>query len=250
MPSAFDHPLVSQRYLFPRSSSFDDPFWVDVEGGKLACRRRVFNPAWRTLVHFHGNGETVADYVGWDPAWQQMQLNVCYVDYPGYGMSEGVPRMAAMLADTSAVAEALALAPEQLVVFGRSVGSIYAIEFVRRYPDVAGLILESGVAEPLQRVLLRVRPEDLGTTLDALRAEARELFDHEHKLGKYRRPLLVLHARGDDLVTPDNAQRNHDWAASVAKRIVLFERGDHNSIFALNRKQYLSELREFLGGLA
>ena len=38
---------------------------VQVAGADLACYRRMIDPARFTLVHFHGNGEAVADYIPW-----------------------------------------------------------------------------------------------------------------------------------------------------------------------------------------
>ncbi|HET6882520.1 MAG TPA: hypothetical protein VFI31_20300 [Pirellulales bacterium] len=57
-----DHPAISGRYLFPQPRCVDDPFVAQVTGAELACYRRVVDPTGFTLVHFHGNGEAVADY--------------------------------------------------------------------------------------------------------------------------------------------------------------------------------------------
>ena len=57
-----DHPLVSSRYFFPRCEAFPQPYWVDaVDGSRLACAYHVVNPAAKTVIYFHGNGEVVAD---------------------------------------------------------------------------------------------------------------------------------------------------------------------------------------------
>jgi hypothetical protein len=61
--SPFDHPLVSERYFFPRSGSPPDRLDVPVAGAVLACSHRLLDPSWPTMIHFHGNGEIVADYV-------------------------------------------------------------------------------------------------------------------------------------------------------------------------------------------
>jgi len=60
--SVLDHPAISGVYLFPQPRLVDDPFVVEVEGAELACHRRVVDPNTFTLVHFHENGECVADY--------------------------------------------------------------------------------------------------------------------------------------------------------------------------------------------
>ena len=62
-PSILDSSAISGCYLFPQPRRVTDPFVVEVDGIELACFRRVVNPDAYTVVHFHGNGEAVADYV-------------------------------------------------------------------------------------------------------------------------------------------------------------------------------------------
>ncbi|MEO1267466.1 MAG: alpha/beta fold hydrolase [Myxococcota bacterium] len=245
-----DHPRITSRYFFPRSTATPEPAFpvTAADGSTLACVWHAPHPHGRTMVHFHGNGEVVSDWCGGGFArwWVNQGWNVCFAEYRGYGASTGSPALAAMLDDVEAIAEALGLPDEQVVVFGRSVGSIYAIEWAARRPGIAGLILESGIASPLERILLRVHPSELGVQPEALEAEAARLLDHRAKLGRTTCPLLVLHAAGDDLVTPDHAQRNHGWANSTMKELILFEAGDHNSILVANLEQYTQAVGRFL----
>ena len=71
-------------------------------------------------------------------------------------------------------------------------------------------------------------------------------MNHQQKLAGYTGPLMVMHARDDDLVTPDHAERNHGWAGSDDKDLVWFDRGGHNGLMAFNFPAYLSHLRGFL----
>ncbi|WP_224243199.1 alpha/beta hydrolase [Hyalangium gracile] len=242
-----DHPLINQRYFFPRRQQPPAPFLVDCGEARLVCYRAERHPGARTLLHFHGNGEVVDDYVpDFVEMFLSMGVNVFLAEYRGYGGSTGTPSLARMLEDTEPLFRALGLPEERLVVFGRSVGSIYAIELAARHPRIAGLILESGIADPLERILLRVQPQEIGTTLEAMTSEARRLLDHQQKLSRYPGPLLVLHAEHDSLVDASHARRNHAWAAGADKTLRLLPRGDHNSILPANREEYLGALRTFL----
>ncbi|TNE46323.1 MAG: alpha/beta hydrolase [Deltaproteobacteria bacterium] len=246
-----DHHIISQRYFFPRQGSLPETYWVTSGEAQLACYRRHVDDNALTFVHFHGNGELVSDYLpDFADLIQDQPLNLCFVEYRGYGESTGVPQLAAMMDDTQAVFEALNLPASQLVVYGRSIGSIYAIEFARRYPNIAGLILESGIADPLERVLLRVSPEELGVTAQALQQAASETLNHQAKLASYSNPLLVLHTQYDGLVDVSHAERNHAWAASDDKTLHVFEHGDHNSIHHVNWPQYSRQLHNFFRKLA
>ena len=62
MPNILDHPLICERYFFPRKGCFADPFWVDCGDAQLACSYHEIDPTAKTLIHFHGNGEIVDDW--------------------------------------------------------------------------------------------------------------------------------------------------------------------------------------------
>jgi pimeloyl-ACP methyl ester carboxylesterase len=249
MTMLLDHPTISGRYFYPAPARLPETFWVEASFGRLACYYHRPHRRARTLVHFHGNGETVADYVPWLP--EQLAafgVNVFLSEYRGYGESDGEPALAAMLDDVEPIFESLALPEEEIVVFGRSVGSIYAIEFVNRYPSVRGLVLESGIADVLERVLLRVDPAEIGATREALDREASEVLNHRQKLSSFTGRLLIMHAQHDHLIDISHAERNHEYAANADRQMVVFPEGDHNSIFVANVEEYLARLKAWLDG--
>ena len=242
-----DHPLIGERYFFPRPDRVPDAFVVDTGEAQLACYRACPHAGARTVLHFHGNGEVVADYVPEvSDVFHRMGLNVLFAEYRGYGGSSGVSGLGSMLGDVEALFEAAGGRARDVIVFGRSVGSIFAIELVHRHPGVAGLILESGIADVHQRLALRVRPEELRVDASDFRAATDELLDHDAKLGGYRGPLLVLHTRHDGLIDLPHAQRNHDACPSADKTLRVFDHGDHNSIMAFNWRAYWSEVESFV----
>jgi len=242
-----NHPTISARYFFPRAKSASQSFQIQSQNETLECLRYVIDSSKPTLLHFHGNGEIVADYEGEIAnAFIQCGLNVVFAEYRGFGGSSGTPLLGEMLEDTEAIVEAIQVPTEQIFVFGRSVGSIYAIETARRYPNIAGLILESGIADPLQRLLLRVTPEELGTTIDDFEKEVYHYLNHQKVLHQYTRPSLIMHARNDDLVTLEHAQHNYDWIQATSKKLHIFERGDHNSIMFENWSEYFALLADFV----
>lgn len=246
MNSILDHPLISSRYFFPRPGPLDPPYWVAAKDARLACHLAKAHDEAPWLVHFHGNGEVVADYVpDLVDAWLARGINVFLAEYRGYGMSTGDPALATMLDDVDAVVVSLGMPLDRVVVYGRSVGSIFALELCRRHPECAGLIVESGIADPLERLLLRVSPQDLGVTEAAFVAEVNRLLDHERKLRGFPNPALVLHARHDHLVDVSHGERLADWAGGGGE-LVVFESGDHNSILLHNGAQILDRGAAFI----
>jgi pimeloyl-ACP methyl ester carboxylesterase len=247
-PDWLDHPLISERYFFPRREAVADPFPIEVAGATLACRRYLVDPQAKTLVHFHGNGEVAADYErGFPELFTRLGCNLLLAEFRGYGGSTGRPQLGRMLADVATVLAA-AGPPETLVLFGRSVGSLFAIQGVKLFPQVAGLILESGIADVRERLLLRVAPEELGVAPEILDTDLVRVFDHRQTLANYRNPLLVLHTRHDGLVDVSHGERLHRWAAGK-KTLTVFPRGDHNSILSQNADRYAELVTRFLQGV-
>lgn len=249
MKSILDHPIISSRYFFPRPAPVPEPFMVDCGDADLACIRLNPYKDARTLIHFHGNGEIAGDYLGgYEEALLNLGVNVIFAEYRGYGGSSGEPSLTHLLDDTGRIIEATGLKPEKIILFGRSIGSYYAIHGASLFPQVAGLIIESGIADLGERVLLRVDPAELGCSRDQILAEAKRYFDHQKKLSQYTGPVLLMHTRHDGLVDLDHAQRNHQWAAGP-KTLEIFEEGNHNTIIGVNARAYFRTIQDFLARL-
>jgi pimeloyl-ACP methyl ester carboxylesterase len=247
--SLLDHLIISHRYFFPRREPVPNPFYIDCEGARLACFYFSPHADGLTLVHFHGNGEIVADYVDAQlQLFTRLGLNVFLAEYRGFGGSTGEPLLGTMLDDVPRIMSAIGIPSSRMILFGRSVGSIYAIHGASCFPDIAGLIIESGVADPFERILLRVTPAELGASQEQLRDAFLARLDHQRVMQQYTQPLLVMHARNDSLVPCDNGVRLHQWAGGE-KRLVLFDHGDHNTIMVANASEYFIEIRQFCAGL-
>jgi pimeloyl-ACP methyl ester carboxylesterase len=173
-------------------------------------------------------------------------MNILLVEYRGYGGSTGQAQLGKMLDDVAVVREAAGLKPQDTYLYGRSVGAIFAVEWASQQPDVAGLILESGVANPHQRLAMRLEASELGVDQPTFEAACAERLDHQKKLAGYRGRLLVLHASGDSLVTVDHAHCHMEWAVRADKKLVLYPRGDHNTILTYNWSEMLQEIARFV----
>jgi acyl-CoA dehydrogenase len=91
------------------------------------------------VVHFHGNGEVVADWQGgFEDFIGQLGWDLLLAEYRGYGASTGEPQLGRMLDDVKPILCA-AGPPGKLVAFGRSVGSIFALEAVGSGSDPAAM---------------------------------------------------------------------------------------------------------------
>jgi len=238
-----DHEVLSQRYFFPRPDAPGEPerWLVDVAGARLVGAH-VGHAGHPGLLFFHGNGETACDWVS-EVADTGMEAFVA--EYRGYGASTGHPALATMLDDAIALAHATNKAPGELVVYGRSVGSLYALH-VAAHLDVRALVLESGIADLGERLEARVKPEELGVTRDELHAALGALFDQRAKMQRTKCPVLVLHTENDSMVRVHHAHKFAEWAGDRAE-LVVFPLGDHNTIHAFNRPQIWDCVRNVAG---
>jgi len=244
-----NHPLISERYFFPHAGNFSNPFWVDCGDAKLACSYHEIDPAAKTLIHFHGNGEIVDDWQGdFVGLIQRIGCNVFLAELRGYGQSTGEPQLGKMVEDVVPTINALQRPISDLIFFGRSVGSIFAIEAAAKFPQAAGLILESGVADVLERLLLRVESGELGVTAEELEMAVDQQLNHQRKLSNYPGPVLVMHTQHDGLVDVSHGQRLYDWVPG-RKKLKIFPHGNHNDIMYVNAREYFQLLTEFVGSL-
>lgn len=241
-----NHPLIAERYFFPRPGGMADPFWVDCGDARLACHYLRRFEQGRTLVFFHGNGEIVPDYLnGFVEVFDRLGCNCLLAEYRGYGLSTGRPELGRMLDDVEPILKATGEPPERLVLFGRSVGSIFAIHGASQWPTVGGLILESAIADVRERLLLRVSPEELGIDGKKFTAAVEDRLDHRAKIRAYPGPVLILHGQRDDLVDASHARCLFQWVGG-AKTMKIFPRGGHNDLLFLNAPEYFALIGTFL----
>ncbi len=237
---------VSNRYFYPRKTNFENPHYVQSGENQLACYyHKIENPK-KTIIHFHGNGETVADYLGtFEQEMEALGCSTLFAEYRQYGLSTGEPpTLVGMLEDVERIIASIDVPPEEIILFGRSVGSIYAIHGASIFPNIAGLVIESGIADMVGRVLKFIRKP---TTVikEQMREEGKRYFDHEAKLKNFQGQTLIMHTLYDSLVHASNARKLHEWA-NEPKEIELFLEGDHNNIFLVNRDEYLKLLKIFI----
>ncbi|WP_419786141.1 alpha/beta hydrolase [Pseudodesulfovibrio sp.] len=147
----------------------------------------------RTLLFQHGNGGNISHRLPSLRLFHNLGLSVLLIDYSGYGQSEGYPTEAALLADARAAWDHLmkqGTTPDQIIVFGRSLGGAVAAGLARELAgegiNPAGLVLESTFTSAAAigaqrypwlpvRLLIRDRFDSLGALNEV---GVRALFAH------------------------------------------------------------------------
>jgi pimeloyl-ACP methyl ester carboxylesterase len=247
--SILNQPNISEAYFFPQDVRCDCAIEVDIGDAVLRCYHYIGpHGDGRTLIHFHGNGEAVGHYT--EDNFPEMLsahmhgIDVLMVEYRGYGDSTGEVEMASMLSDGQRVMEQLGIDPSKTIAYGRSIGSLYALELAKRMPDLAGLVIDSGIADIAERFLARKEIAESISDWDEVNSEIESQFNHQAKIESYTGSVLLLHAAKDGLVKFTNADRLYEWAVNASiRKYTLYMEGDHNSIFPVNRYSILLHLQ-------
>jgi pimeloyl-ACP methyl ester carboxylesterase len=131
----------------------------------------------------------------------QFKMNVLAVEYPGYGLLHGVAVCEAALKEVALTAfrfilDELKVAYEQIILFGRSVGSGPTVYLASRFP-VGGLILVAAFAS------VREAARSLVGSLIAHILDER--FPNIALIGNVSCPTLFIHGEKDSLVPPSHS---------------------------------------------
>ncbi len=194
------------------------------------------------LLVCHGNAGNLsqfdrpAHYAG----LRQLGLSLFAFDYRGYGESAGTPSERGLYRDADAayryLREKLGIPPEQIIVFGHSLGSAVAIDLASRTP-VAGLIVEGGLVSVVQR------GQELYPFIP-VRWIARTRFSSIDKIPQVSAPKLFLHAVADEVIPLRHGRRLFQAAADPKTLVELA--GTHSDAFAVDSGRYFGSIADFL----
>lgn len=192
------------------------------------------------LLFLHGNAGNISHRIDSIRIFHELGLSVLIVDYRGYGRSEGRPTEAGTYGDALAawryLREQREVPAQQIVVFGRSLGSAVAAWLAAR-ESVAAVILESPFTSA----------PDLGAELLPwlpIRWLLRFEYDTLAAVRAIDAPLLVVHSRDDEIVPFHHGKTIFD-AATPPKMFLEIE-GGHNDGFLRSRASYVTGLTRFL----
>lgn len=234
--------LLSDFSIFvpPRSTYKDSANIIKIQTstGKHISAIYIPNPTSKyVVIYSHGNAEDLGVLYPFLQMLHNWGLSVIGYDYEGYGTSEGKPSEKATYADIDAVYEYLItqqhVQPQNIIVFGSSLGSGPSIELAMHKP-IGGIILE-------------------GAFVSAYRVVTRYpifLFDKYKNLNKLRTivvPILFIHGVDDEVIPFWHGQKLYA-AYNGPKEYYWIENTGHNNI-DFNNPQYKKAILHFIAGL-
>ena len=193
-----------------------------------------------TLLYLHGNGGNIGHRLDQIEVFHRLGLNVFIIDYRGYGASSGKPSEEGTYQDALAAWSYLTLqkrlAPEQIVLFGESLGGSIAAWLAARQPPAGLVIYASFTSVPeMAQALYPMFPAS---------RLVRYRYDTRAALGNVTCPVLILHSPEDEIIPFSHGQALLE-AAHEPKRLVQL-RGGHNDALQVSREVYMREIGAFL----
>jgi abhydrolase domain-containing protein 17 len=187
-----------------------------------------------TLLYIHGNAEDLGDIRPILERLQSWGFSVFAYDYRGYGTSSGKPSEANAYRDADIaytyLTQQLKITPQQIIVYGRSVGGGSAIELATQKP-IAGLVLESTFTSAFRVVVpFPLLPFDKFANLD--------------KLQKIRSPILIMHGKSDRTIPFQHGLLLYE-AALAPKMSLWIPDAGHNDFTWVAGKRHQQALVSF-----
>eukprot|EP01119_Soliformovum_irregulare_P025880 TRINITY_DN9698_c0_g1_i1.p1 TRINITY_DN9698_c0_g1~~TRINITY_DN9698_c0_g1_i1.p1 ORF type:complete len:229 (+),score=50.51 TRINITY_DN9698_c0_g1_i1:557-1243(+) len=177
-------------------------------------------------------------------------VGIVFMEYRGFGIKSEQPHMRRIFEDLKDLNAALEIPLENVIVFGRSLGSLVATQFVEEFPGTAGIIIESGLGDFSGHLIKKLTQDEAKQlTRDDLRNACHPFLDQQHKMSRYTGNILIIHTEDDAIVPVSNALDLHFWGGSTkpnTKRLLTFAHGDHNFIWPMNWELYIEAVRDFV----
>jgi fermentation-respiration switch protein FrsA (DUF1100 family) len=241
------HPLrAAQDWLPPPNARVQDVDLRTSSGTRIHgwwCPIKNWEPGQGAMLYCHGNAGNLSHRGEAIALWQQaLGISVLIFDYPGYGHSDGTPTEAGCYASADAAYEwltgTLKVPPDQVLIYGGSLGGAVAVDLASRQPHRALILVKTftSIPEAAQSVYPWLPARWL----------VRTRFDNLEKIARCTRPIFIAHGTTDRLVPFGQGRRLFE-AANEPKRFLAMAGVDHNDGLS---SDFFATLRTFLEQVA
>ncbi|MBW8039028.1 MAG: alpha/beta hydrolase [Planctomycetes bacterium] len=185
-----------------------------------------------TVLFCHGNGGNMTHRLDSINIFYKLGLNCFIFDYRGYGSSEGTPGEEGTYLDVTAAYEWLTkekkISPDDIIIFGRSLGGSIAAQLAARV-EARALIIESTFTSfvDIGRKFYPYMP---------VRWFSRFSYRTIDYVKDVRYPVMIIHSRNDDIIPFEFGLELYE-AANEPKKFVEIS-GSHNDGFLVSSEIY------------
>ncbi len=192
------------------------------------------------VLFLHGNAGNLSQRLDSIAMFHRLGYAVLIFDYRGYGRSSGKPSEAGLHLDAETawayLTEVRGIAPDDIVLFGESLGGALAAHLAARQRPGALVLASAFTSVPDLAA-------DLYPWLPA-RWLARLRYDTRAALARVDCPVLVAHSPDDEIIPYHHGQEL--YAAASEPKMFLALAGGHNDGFIFMRDDWVKALAGFL----
>lgn len=187
-----------------------------------------------TILFSHGNAEDLGTLLPFLKLFQQHGFAILAYDYQGYGTSDGKSSEKNTYQDIESayhyLTKTLGLSSQNIIVYGRSIGSGPSIYLATQFP-IRALILESPFVSAFRVQTALPLPFDK--------------YPNLKQITKISVPLLVIHGNNDNVVPLWHGKKIFS-AAKGPKQAYWVEGANHNNILQTAQNRYWQTLDSFI----
>ncbi|MFM7423753.1 MAG: alpha/beta hydrolase [Elainella sp.] len=203
------------------------------------------NPNQPVLLYLHGNAVNIGANAEHANRFHRIGMTVLIIDYRGYGQSDGgFPNEQQVYEDAEAswryLTQTRQIPPQQIFIYGHSLGGAIGIELASRHPDAAGLIVQ-GSFTSIRQMIDYQTPRSIFPTDLILH----QFFDSIRKVPYLQLPLLYIHGLDDNKVPARMTQALYA-ASPEPKQIYLVPAAGHNDVAQVAGPEYLQVVQQFV----
>ena len=235
----------------------DEVYFTNETGKRLRGWLFTADESQQTILFCMGNSGNISLMLPYARILQDAGFEVLLFDYQGFGNSEGIASVSSLLGDCTAAFEFLVDSrqrkPEEIGVFGVSLGSVLAITLAAE--KQAGPVAVEDVFVPNEQIdkLAKryVRQDDRMAqfAMATLKALFLNRVDPIQNVKKLRGPLFLLHGVNDWLLPPSGTIKVAKVSQNVAGREtrvwLMDECGHAPESLEVNDDEYVEQLQTF-----
>jgi uncharacterized protein len=198
----------------------------------------------KTILYFHGTGGNISYNLPRIEGFRQLGFSVLAIDYRGYGQSQGgFPNESQLYQDSQAawnyLTQVRAIPPDQIIVYGESLGGAIALDLATKSPNAGGLILQSTFTSMADVVSQPTWAKALPISL-----LLNQRFDSADKMRSLQVPVLLIHGLNDSGIPSSMSQKLFELAPT-RKQLFLIPEAEHISIYK-PKYSYLRAIQQFV----
>lgn len=220
--------------------AFEDIHLTSQDGVAICGWWMPHSRAQATVLFLHGNGGNISHRMATLAGFHEHGFSVFIIDYRGYGQSAGRPSEQGLYRDALAAYGFLAdkknILPDDVVLFGESLGGMVAADLASRV-KIRAIITEGSPSSAV----------DMGEMMFPflpVRRFLKQRFEAADKLARVSAPKLIIHSRDDEIVPFALGERLFQ-AAKEPKEFWAIS-GSHCAGPSISGELYWDKIEEFL----